>query len=283
MKNVKLKMYNKKGKHETNNLEFQADEITEDQGTMIIQNMFQAFGVPNPMAILKVRDLAPGEILKGLDEAAACVCESPTVEHLHPYAAPLRTWVTEEAVPAHDAAEEPVQEERQDSIMLSDPPAEKIVHEAAPEPEKKQQPEGRPKQLPMVGQETRGTFSLADNPKAAALLQAAGQIAEATPKAQEIIDDKPSHIKTGVKVIDEGGRPVQTFRCRYNCPNCKKTGNRYIRPGNMWCKCHDCDMRLAVIPATNRDMIPDEWKNFFYAYEEFIDLREGQHGGESGR
>ncbi|MNO94882.1 hypothetical protein D3C76_865110 [compost metagenome] len=300
MKNVKLKMYNKKGKHETNNLEFQAEELTEDQGTMIITNMFQAFGVPAPMAILKVRDLEPNEILKGLDEAAcACVTESPTVEQWHPYAAPLRTWVSEEAIPSQPVSapverETPTGQRMLDDIVMSQPAApekEEPVHKAAPEPapqpapvEKKAEPvEGRPKQLPIIGASERTGFSLADNPKAAALLQAAAQIAEATPKAQEVIDERPSHVKTGVKVIEEGGKPIQTFRTRCNCPNCGWRGNRYIRPGNMWAKCFQCETRLAVIPATNRDMIPDEWNNFYHAYEEFIDLREGQHGGESGR
>lgn len=62
----------------------------------------------------------------------------------------------------------------------------------------------------------------------------------------------PIHWKTGIKYDDEG---TPRYRTRYECCMCGNRGNQYEYEGNKFTKCHNCNAKLKIVPATKKDFL----------------------------
>jgi len=224
-------------KNQTTEMNVEVEDLNDHQTNLMINNMFAVFGVPEAAA--------PNPWVKYMDQPNTEA--APTIE-----------------------MEEDVEV---DYVVVDTPPA--PVTKPVPVTKKPDapKPQGVSRKLPIINQNERSSFTIADNPKFAHLVNAATEIAEHTPKAQTKIDATNDHLKTGIKIEDVNGVPTQLYRARCDCPKCGWKGNRYVKDNNFYAKCFGCKIKLAVIPATNRAMIPDEWNNYFHAHEEYIDLR----------
>ncbi|MDZ5608584.1 hypothetical protein U2I54_16155 [Bacillus pseudomycoides] len=114
---------------------------------------------------------------------------------------------------------------------------------------------GKTRKLPIIN-ENRGSFPMED-------------VVKITKK--ETAD--PIHWKTGIK-HDDNGTP--RYRTRYECSLCGNRGNQYEYEGNKFTKCHNCEAKLKMEPATKKGFPErDGFGNFFVASEEYSVILEG--------
>ncbi|WMS84407.1 hypothetical protein RE438_12080 [Bacillus wiedmannii] len=84
----------------------------------------------------------------------------------------------------------------------------------------------------------------------------------------------PIHWKTGIK-YDEEGNP--RYRARYECCMCGNRGNQYEYKENKFTKCHKCNAKLKIVPATKTGFPErDSFGNFYVANEEYSVILEGE-------
>lgn len=84
----------------------------------------------------------------------------------------------------------------------------------------------------------------------------------------ELLDD--GHSSKNVRELENGAKTYQT---EYWCM-CGHEGKRFIPKTNRYTKCHQCDMKLLIEPATleideNNIPLPDKSGNFYIAREAF--------------
>lgn len=118
----------------------------------------------------------------------------------------------------------------------------------------------RNRRLPLLGQENRSSFSIADQ------LETKKNDLAVTKTDIAPIANEPEYWKTGIKVDEDG---TQRYKCHYWC-ECGKQGNHYIEMGSLDTECHECGAAIDVEPATkktDKDGVPerDTWGNFFIA------------------
>ncbi|HDR7254291.1 TPA: hypothetical protein QCW96_003643 [Bacillus pacificus] len=83
----------------------------------------------------------------------------------------------------------------------------------------------------------------------------------------------PIHWKTGIKYDDEG---TPRYRTRYECCMCGNRGNQYEYEGNKFTKCHNCNAKLKIVPATKKGLPErDAFGNFYVANDEYSVILEG--------
>ncbi|MCU5537269.1 hypothetical protein OCB04_15140 [Bacillus cereus] len=96
------------------------------------------------------------------------------------------------------------------------------------------------------------------------------EIAKVTKKEEA----NPTHWKTGIKYDDEG-KP--RYRVRYDCCMCGNRGNQYEYKENKFTKCHKCNAKLKVLPATKTGLPErDSFGNFYVANEEYSVILDGE-------
>ncbi|HDR7724712.1 hypothetical protein [Bacillus sp. CH_50] len=84
----------------------------------------------------------------------------------------------------------------------------------------------------------------------------------------------PTHWKTGIKYDDEG-KP--RYRTRYDCCMCGNRGNQYEYEGNKFTKCHKCNAKLKIVPATKKGLPErDAFGNFYVANDEYSKILDGE-------
>ncbi|PFC04828.1 hypothetical protein [Bacillus thuringiensis] len=84
----------------------------------------------------------------------------------------------------------------------------------------------------------------------------------------------PTHWKTGIKYDDEG-KP--RYRTRYDCCMCGNRGNQYEYEGNKFTKCHKCNAKLKIVPATKKGLPErDAFGNFYVANDEYSMILDGE-------
>ncbi|MEB8702682.1 hypothetical protein P4H21_18205 [Bacillus cereus] len=84
----------------------------------------------------------------------------------------------------------------------------------------------------------------------------------------------PTHWKTGIKYDDEG---TPRYRTRYECCMCGNRGNQYEYEGNKFTKCHNCNAKLKIVPATKKGFPErDAFGNFYVANDEYSVILEGE-------
>ncbi|BCC18300.1 hypothetical protein ACQVQT_00575 [Bacillus paranthracis] len=84
----------------------------------------------------------------------------------------------------------------------------------------------------------------------------------------------PIHWKTGIKYDDEG---TPRYRTRYECCMCGNRGNQYEYEGNKFTKCHNCNAKLKIVPATKKGLPErDAFGNFYVANDEYSVILEGE-------
>ncbi|MEC0209715.1 hypothetical protein P4H70_12315 [Paenibacillus ehimensis] len=77
------------------------------------------------------------------------------------------------------------------------------------------------------------------------------------------INDQPEHVRTGIKIREDG---TKLYRLRYACYACYFKNSFYIYPNSKVIRCKRCDHPLEVLPA-HPDGFPnkDSFNNFFRA------------------
>ncbi|MFJ8521419.1 hypothetical protein [Bacillus cereus] len=95
------------------------------------------------------------------------------------------------------------------------------------------------------------------------------------PKPLKEEEEKPpTHWKTGIKYDDEG---TPRYRTRYECCMCGIRGNQYEYEGNKFTKCHNCNAKLKIVPATKKGLPErDAFGNFYVANDEYSVILEGE-------
>ncbi|MGR5990142.1 hypothetical protein ACT7C6_09460 [Bacillus paranthracis] len=84
----------------------------------------------------------------------------------------------------------------------------------------------------------------------------------------------PTHWKTGIKYDDEG---TPRYRTRYECCMCGNRGNQYEYQENKFTKCHKCNAKLKIVPATKKGFPErDAFGNFYVANDEYSVILEGE-------
>ncbi|SCC32444.1 Uncharacterized protein BCZB5J_02580 [Bacillus cereus] len=84
----------------------------------------------------------------------------------------------------------------------------------------------------------------------------------------------PTHWKTGIKYDDEG---TPRYRTRYECCMYGNRGNQYEYEGNKYTKCHKCNAKLKIVPATKKGLPErDSFGNFYVANDEYSVILEGE-------
>ncbi|WP_144591615.1 hypothetical protein [Bacillus cereus] len=84
----------------------------------------------------------------------------------------------------------------------------------------------------------------------------------------------PIHWKTGIKYDDEGS---PRYRTRYECCMCGNRGNQYEYEGNKFTKCHKCNAKLKIVPATKKGLPErDAFGNFYVANDEYSMILDGE-------
>lgn len=84
----------------------------------------------------------------------------------------------------------------------------------------------------------------------------------------------PTHWKTGIKYDDEG---TPRYRTRYECCMCGNRGNQYEYKENRFTKCHKCNAKLKIVPATKKGFPErDAFGNFYVANDEYSVILEGE-------
>lgn len=84
----------------------------------------------------------------------------------------------------------------------------------------------------------------------------------------------PTHWKTGIKYDDEG---TPRYRTRYECCMCGNRGNQYEYKENKFTKCHKCNAKLKIVPATKKGFPErDSFGNFYVANDEYSVILEGE-------
>ncbi|MGN4611805.1 hypothetical protein ACTFOZ_04910 [Bacillus cereus group sp. MYBK71-2] len=84
----------------------------------------------------------------------------------------------------------------------------------------------------------------------------------------------PIHWKTGIKYDDEG---TPRYRTRYECCMCGNRGNQYEYKENKFTKCHNCNAKLKIVPATKTGFPErDSFGNFYVANDEYSVILEGE-------
>ncbi|MCU5511389.1 hypothetical protein OCB07_21480 [Bacillus cereus] len=84
----------------------------------------------------------------------------------------------------------------------------------------------------------------------------------------------PIHWKTGIKYDDEGS---PRYRTRYECCMCGNRGNQYEYEGNKFTKCHKCNAKLKIVPATKKGLPErDGFGNFYVANDEYSMILDGE-------
>lgn len=127
---------------------------------------------------------------------------------------------------------------------------------------------GQTRKLPIIS-ENRGSFPLEDVAKITKKKDA--PCTSDQEKKQETAD--PIHWKTGIK-HDEDGTP--RYRTRYECPLCGNRGNQYEYKENKFTKCHNCNAKIKIEPATKKGFPDrDAFGNFYVANEEYSEFLEG--------
>ncbi|MEH7459593.1 hypothetical protein V7183_20980 [Bacillus sp. JJ1127] len=115
---------------------------------------------------------------------------------------------------------------------------------------------GQTRKLPIIN-ENRGSFPMED-------------VVKITKK--ETAD--PIHWKTGIKYDDEG---KERYRTCYECPLCGNRGNQYEYKENKFTKCHKCNAKIKIEPATEKGFPNrDAFGNFYVANEEYSLILEGE-------
>ncbi|MCY9334088.1 hypothetical protein MOF01_07950 [Bacillus spizizenii] len=126
--------------------------------------------------------------------------------------------------------------------------------------EDNQNNESRPRRLPYVGY-SRSSFPIGE--QMSEKLEKAKKIAmnQVTAEATEA---DPEHWETGVKERDGENH----YRTYFECPNCRKTGKRYVTKNTEFVHCRKCDTKLKKVDATEAGFPErDTFGNFFRAYE----------------
>lgn len=96
----------------------------------------------------------------------------------------------------------------------------------------------------------------------------------ATDPVKEKEEADPTHWKTGIKYDDEG---TPRYRTRYECCMCGNRGNQYEYEGNKFTKCHNCNAKLKIVPATKKGLPErDAFGNFYVANDEYSVILEGE-------
>jgi hypothetical protein len=119
---------------------------------------------------------------------------------------------------------------------------------------KAEQTIGRPRQYPRVGVDGQRI----DGPRSGATI---GEMLAANGQAS--------------------GNWMMRYKAHYWCPSCGNEGTRHIYPDWAFLRCHNCDARLKVEPAT-ADGNPDEWGNYFVARELWVQSSQSADGGDHG-
>ncbi|MFJ8216207.1 hypothetical protein [Bacillus cereus] len=127
----------------------------------------------------------------------------------------------------------------------------------------------RSRKLPIVDV-NRSSFPMEDVVKITKKKEEPG----APDQAEEKEETEPIHWKTGIKYDNEG---TPRYRTRYECCMCGNRGNQYEYEGNKFTKCHNCNAKLKIVPATKKG-IPerDSFGNFYVAYDEYSVILEGE-------
>jgi hypothetical protein len=121
----------------------------------------------------------------------------------------------------------------------------------------------RPKQLPRVGEENRGSNTIGE------LL---GDTLQKISPTKVESDAEPDFYHTGIKY--KNGKP--SYRTYYSCPRCNHSGRHYIPPNVTAVSCHECQSKLIVEPSTkhgfgNAEKNRDASGNYFVAHTLEID------------
>lgn len=91
---------------------------------------------------------------------------------------------------------------------------------------------------------------------------------------KEKAEVNPTHWKTGIKYDDEG---TPRYRTRYECCMCGNRGNQYEYQENKFTKCHKCNAKLKIVPATKKGFPErDSFGNFYVANDEYSVILEGE-------
>ncbi|MBG0962457.1 hypothetical protein [Bacillus sp. SRB1LM] len=131
-----------------------------------------------------------------------------------------------------------------------------ITHDQLRESIVKMAPDKQTRKLPIV-EVNRSSFPMEE-------------IAKITQKEET----DPIHWKTGIKYDDEG---TPRYRTRYECCMCGNRGNQYEYEGNKFTKCHKCNAKLKIVPATKKGLPErDTFGNFYVANDEYSVILDGE-------
>ncbi|MGI8277345.1 hypothetical protein [Bacillus mycoides] len=115
---------------------------------------------------------------------------------------------------------------------------------------------GQTRKLPIIN-ENRSSFPIED-------------VVKITKKKEA----DPIHWKTGIKYDEQG---IPKYRTRYECCMCGNRGNQYEYEGNKFTKCHNCNAKLKIAPATKMGFPErDAFGNFYVANDEYSVILEGE-------
>lgn len=98
------------------------------------------------------------------------------------------------------------------------------------------------------------------------------------PGTQDRVEKKeeadPIHWTTGIKYDAEG---APKYRTRYECCMCGNRGNQYEYKENKFTKCHKCNVKLKIVPATKKGFPErDAFGNFYVANDEYSVILDGE-------
>ncbi|MFE9078695.1 hypothetical protein [Bacillus mobilis] len=131
-----------------------------------------------------------------------------------------------------------------------------VTHDQLRESIVKMSPDKQTRKLPIV-EVNRSSFPMEE-------------IAKITKKEEA----DPIHWKTGIKYDDEG---TPRYRTRYDCCMCGNRGNQYEYEGNKFTKCHKCNAKLKIVPATKKGLPErDAFGNFYVANDEYSVILDGE-------
>lgn len=86
----------------------------------------------------------------------------------------------------------------------------------------------------------------------------------------EVIDDQPVWVKTGIKIDPEGRR---RYKCRYHCVICNIRATHYIFEGSAEIKCHSCKAGMPVFSASPEGFPNRDTHGNYYRAGEYQDFK----------
>lgn len=235
---------------QTNHMEMETDTHSIENETLLLQGFFQSIGGAAPTPPPAKQPIA-----------APKKAESP------------REWPpVKKPAPGVDSVFAKLQNTTELQPTLPPFTGEQIAVAPATifNPASGNQPITNSRQLPLIGQETRSAFSLAEVAKIKeGVIKDKANPVEAVAEAESPAE-KPDYWETGIKTDADG---TKRYNCRYYC-DCGAKGTHYIPLGIESVRCHECKTELAVDTATfevdeQGVPVPNQYKNFFVAREAY--------------